>query len=211
MLTQQRQSTSPERGDAVDSPTRAGWPADSVFVRMDEEPHLTSPEDALHFTLVLLERAVSSVPEEENIKAVVFNALAQLVKTLNSDWTTFIAGSTAYNGALAWGDIDAVVVVPPDASGHFPVALSVLHIIEKALNSQVGLGSGHTQSLPAPLWNARLSFFPSAKVPLLSIESLSGVVIDISINALNSIRHTRKPRLPQPQSSSKSCLSAIPS
>ncbi|EZG54499.1 poly(A) polymerase central domain protein, partial [Gregarina niphandrodes] len=127
-------------------------------------------------------KVVTPTSAEREAKRELFNSFTEFLRKAMQDRIAIaVAGSTAYEVDARNSDLDVVLLTSWGAPNY--VLQSVVHYLSmtQAL---------HNRAANWPLKNVQLQLVDSARVPVLVVTTPSGLVCDVSVNTVNSIKHT---------------------
>lgn len=138
----------------------------------------------LRYTVDHYVKRVTPTEAERDAKRTLFNAFAEFLRrTLQDRIAISVAGSTAYEGDAKGSDLDVVLLTNLGAP---------LWVLQHIVNYLSATQTFHKKTGRSawPLKDVKLQLVQSARVPLLSIATPKGLLCDVSVNTLNSVKHT---------------------
>eukprot|EP01054_Gregarina_sp_Poly1_P001157 Gregarina_sp_Poly_1__1156@NODE_1282_length_4499_cov_162_138538_g868_i0_p1_GENE_NODE_1282_length_4499_cov_162_138538_g868_i0NODE_1282_length_4499_cov_162_138538_g868_i0_p1_ORF_typecomplete_len1454_score203_56PAP_central/PF04928_17/3_4e06NTP_transf_2/PF01909_23/0_083NTP_transf_2/PF01909_23/6_8e03TMEM174/PF15029_6/0_17TMEM174/PF15029_6/38TMEM174/PF15029_6/8_2e03_NODE_1282_length_4499_cov_162_138538_g868_i0774438 len=138
----------------------------------------------LRYTVEHYVKRVTPSESERDAKRTLFNAFAEFLRrTLQDRIAISVAGSTAYEVDAKGSDLDVVLLTNLGAP---------LWVLQHIVNYLSATQSFHKKTGRSnwPLKDVKLQLVQSARVPLLSIATPKGLLCDVSVNTLNSVKHT---------------------
>eukprot|EP01053_Blabericola_migrator_P001961 Blabericola_migrator_1__1960@NODE_1534_length_4329_cov_124_536368_g1008_i0_p1_GENE_NODE_1534_length_4329_cov_124_536368_g1008_i0NODE_1534_length_4329_cov_124_536368_g1008_i0_p1_ORF_typecomplete_len1372_score180_69PAP_central/PF04928_17/0_00043NTP_transf_2/PF01909_23/0_1_NODE_1534_length_4329_cov_124_536368_g1008_i01014216 len=138
----------------------------------------------LRFTVERYVKRVTPTDAERDAKRLLFNAFAEFLRrTLQDRIAISVAGSTAYEVDAKGSDLDVVLLTNLGAP---------LWVLQHIMNYLSATQNYHKKTGRSswPLRDVKLQLVQSARVPVLSIATPKGLLCDVSVNTLNSVKHT---------------------